>query len=72
MKKKKKDLVKPATIDIIVDGIIKESIPLDMANADPIRASRYEKLAENGDQEAQKKLDEMKKTKMYYIEEDQD
>jgi hypothetical protein len=73
MKKKEKPAFKPATIDIIVDGVVKESIPLNLANADPIRAGCYKRLAKEGDAEAQKKLEEMENTIMVKnIEEDTD
>ena len=73
MKKKEEFVLKPATIDIIEDGVVKESLPLNLANADPIRAGRYKRLAKEGDLKAQKKLEEMENTPMVSsIEEDTD
>ena len=73
MSKKKRYTYELATIDKVENGIVTASYPLDLANADPIRAGRYTKLANGGDEEAQKKLDEMKKTLMVrIIEEDKE
>jgi len=67
MSKKKRYTYELATIDKVEDGVITESIPLNLANADPIRAGRYKTLAAAGDIEAQKMLDEMRATSMVHV-----
>jgi len=67
MSKKKSYIYELVTIDKVVNNVVQESIPLNYANDDPIRAGRYKKAAEAGDTEAQKKLDEMINTPMINI-----
>ncbi len=50
--------------------IIGFNLHSDAANEDWLRAARLKRKADEGDEEAQKKLDELQNTGMYEIEED--
>lgn len=66
MKKKRKKAVFITIED--EDGNIIEEIPMTAASDDWIRAGRLRKKAEEGDQEAGAKLEEMENNEMFCLE----
>ena len=53
------------------DGKIIKRIPMTEADGDWIRAARLKRKADQGDEEAAKKLKEMESSQMYSIEDDE-